>query len=409
MSLTAGTPCSGCHYSPNGGGGRTELGWSSMNHVGALSYDSLGLNALHNQKSNQIADLLSVGIDIRLQGAHLGAPRKVRNAKGDVEIDTPALSWIPMQFQPYLALKPTEHLTLYGTFNPGPNTAEGDLLTQAYPGMNAFEAWAMYKITPTLFVRAGQFQPTVGIRHDDHTMMVRNDALDRRRPLLPPNYNELGLEVGYQPKRWLRIEVGGFDTTQLESSLASDIVESQNLSAIATSSRVTFLPQFTFGGAEEKTEEKGDGFDDFDDFGDFDAPEAPVASPTVINTWMGASHYQSGPFWMVNGFFGMGLDSGLTLMSEIMWSKRRTVHRMLNSSTTLQYALKDWLILHGRVERGQTHQITELTDEVAVAWQFVAGMEFFPVPYLEIRPEYRLIDVLDYRFGQATLQIHLFY
>ena len=28
MSLTAGTPCSGCHYSPNGGGGRTELGWS---------------------------------------------------------------------------------------------------------------------------------------------------------------------------------------------------------------------------------------------------------------------------------------------------------------------------------------------------------------------------------------------
>ena len=53
QSLTAGTPCSGCHFSPNGGGGRTELGWGSMNKVGALTYDSLGLSALHNQKSNQ--------------------------------------------------------------------------------------------------------------------------------------------------------------------------------------------------------------------------------------------------------------------------------------------------------------------------------------------------------------------
>ena len=53
QSLTAGTPCSGCHFSPNGGGGRTELGWGSMNKVGAFTYDNLGLNALHNQKSNQ--------------------------------------------------------------------------------------------------------------------------------------------------------------------------------------------------------------------------------------------------------------------------------------------------------------------------------------------------------------------
>ena len=66
-------------------------------------------------------------------------------------------------------------------------------------------------------------------------------------------------------------------------------------------------------------------------------------------------------------------------------------------------------MFNARVERGQTQRLTETLDEVAVAWQYVAGVEFFPLPGVELRPEYRLIDTLDYRFGQATLQVHLFY
>ena len=112
---------------------------------------------------------------------------------------------------------------------------------------------------------------------------------------------------------------------------------------------------------------------------------------------------------MLNGFAGAGFDFGLSMTSEIMWSKRTTLHRIFNSSTSIQYTLKNWLVLSGRVERAQTFQRTVSMEEVAVRWQFVGGLEFFPVPYLEIRPEYRLIDVLDYRFGQATIQFHLFY
>ena len=77
---------------------------------------------------------------------------------------------------------------------------------------------------------------------------------------------------------------------------------------------------------------------------------------------------------------------------------------------SLNYAWRNWRsILNARVERGQTQLLTDSLDEVAVAWQYVAGLEFFPVPYMEIRPEYRLVDTFDYRFGQATLQVHLFY
>ena len=74
MSLTAGTPCSGCHVSPNGGGGRTELGWSSMNTAGAFTYGDLGVTSLHEQEHNGFADeLVTIGFDARLQWARLGA------------------------------------------------------------------------------------------------------------------------------------------------------------------------------------------------------------------------------------------------------------------------------------------------------------------------------------------------
>ena len=49
--------------------------------------------------------------------------------------------------------------------------------------------------------------------------------------------------------------------------------------------------------------------------------------------------------------------------------------------------------------------------------QLVLGLQFFPIPYVELRPEYRLIRVADktpavaneYILGQYTLQLHLFF
>ena len=413
MALTAGTPCSGCHYSPNGGGGRTELGWSSMSHVGALTYDTLGLKSLHDQESNHLAgDLMTLGVDIRLQGARLGTPQINETSK---EVEYPDFSWIPMQFQPYLALQPTYGLTLYGSVMPGPNFAEGDISTQVFPGMHAYEAWAMYSFGATApSIRIGQFQPTVGIRHDDHTMLLRGNASNRRIPLLPPNYNELGAEIGYQPQRWLRTEVGAFYPKHLLNALEGH-GEAVNLSPVVASARVTFLPQFTFGGAEKETS----GDDDFgDDFGDdFDTPSAPPPSPTVLNTWFGSSAYWSDEFLMVNGFMGLGLSNGLSMVSEVMWRSNSNIeydkYHQLNTMLGLNYMLKEWAVINTRVERAQTHSIDAFIDEVAVTWQFVAGLEFYPLPYIEIRPEYRLVDTFDYpdsyRFGQATIQVHLFY
>ena len=414
MSLTAGTPCAGCHFSPNGGGGRTDLGWGSMSKVGALTYDQLGLSALHEQKSNALLnEVISVGFDARLQWARLGSPEYGPTGA----VTYPDLTMIPMQLQPYLALKPTHDLTVYGSFQPGSGLRDGDPITQVYPGMTAFEAWAMYSLGGDKpYVRVGLFQPTFGVREDDHTILIRGDAANRRVPVIPPNFREIGVEVGYQPLRWLRAEVGVFDTTNIDAVLNAfgtpQLVVGEKPNAlwpVAAVGRVTVLPQFTFGGAAPQAV-KDEFADDFaDDFGTPATPAAPPSPPTTLNTWLGASTYASGDFIMLNGFAGAGLSNGLSVVAEAMWSKRTIMHRQLNTHFGLKYALKDWAVLSGRVERAQTHRTTRELDEVAVTWQYVAGMELFVLPYVEVRPEYRLVDTFDYRFGQATVQVHFFY
>ena len=424
MSLTAGTPCSGCHYSPNGGGGRTELGWGSMNTVGMVSYDQLGLTALHEQESNtMLGEMLTLGFDARLQWARLGRPEYDANN----EVTYPELSMIPMQLQPYLAVKPTHSLTLYGSFMPGPDLMNRDggawePAEQVYPGMSAYEAWAMYSLAHGVVnVRLGKLQPTFGLRYDDHTIMIRGDGLNRRVPVIPPNFTELGADVSYQPYRWLRADLSVVDTTNLDASLNRVGVlalEGQpqgsapnELGAVATTARVMFMPQFTFGGAEASADDGfgDDGFGD-DDFGDdFDAEAKPAAKPITLNAMLGASLYQSGDFWMLNGFLAAGIDRGLSVIAELMWSKRTIYYRQLNTQVGLSYALKNWLALNARLERAQTHMLTTQLDEVAVTWQSVIGAELFVLPYVELRPEYRFSQDIDYRFGYASLQLHMFY
>ena len=45
----------------------------------------------------------------------------------------------------------------------------------------------------------------------------------------------------------------------------------------------------------------------------------------------------------------------------------------------------------------------------ADATGYVIGAEFFPIPYLELRLEYRRFDNDDYTQAQYTLQMHAFF
>lgn len=398
MSLQAGTPCSGCHYTPSGSGGRTDLGWSAMNHVGALTYDQLGLKGLHDVDSNTWLDgKISVGMDFRVQAVRLGRPEVIDTATG-TETVYPEYTVFPMQLQPYLAIKPTHDLTLYGSWAVGPETfREGEVCDPVFPGMSCYLAWGMYSFgAGKPFIRAGMIQPTLGIRHDDHTLMVRGDARNRRGPVIPPNYAELGAEIGSQPYRWLRTEAGVFNNSNLDKAL-NDAADTTDLWPVAVSARVTFLPQIEIGGGAPAASA--------DEFDDFDSDPTPDALPFIINTWFGVSGYASGDFLLTNAFMGLGIAQGVSLFAEMAYSDRTVQYESLNGFVGAQWAFKNWLVFSARAERAQT----TTAEGKDVLYQYVGGIEFFPIPYVEIRPEYRLVENDQYRFGQATVQLHLFY
>ncbi len=399
MSLTAGTPCAACHVNPTGGGGRTEIGFGAMSKAGALTYDQLGLGALHDVESNTWLDgLLSIGMDLRIQGARLGNPTLDESGAGTPETRVPDYTFFPMQVQPYVTLRPARGVTLYGTFGAGPETFRGKICDEVFPGMSCYAAYAMYEpadaTLPT--VRAGVFQPSIGIRHDDHTLFVRGDARDRRRPIIAPNYAEPGAEVIYQPVTWLRAEVGAFAPRGLDDTL-NETADTADLWPVAYSGRVTFLPHIKIPYAVEVAD---DGFGD-DDFGD----DAPATQDYIINTWAGASLYGSGDFQLINGFVGLGIHEGVSLVAEVSRSERTLDYTTLNGWVGLWYTPWTWLTAAARIERANTQ--TANADDTT--WAYVAGLEFFPVPFVEVRPEYRLVETSDYRFGQATVQVHLFY
>ncbi len=328
---------------------RNELGWSSMNRVGLINPDSVGLGSMFTAETNTYLEgMLSVGLDLRLQSAKLGRPP---NAKRKI---------IPMQLTPYLAVMPAEWVSLYGGYNVG---------ERRYPGQGAFEAAALIQPGVTApSIRAGYIQPSVGMRHDDHTMFIRREVSMNGTPLLPPNFSEIGAEVNYEGLHWLTVNAGVYSARNL--ALAEPTVDESKPSYLG---RIQLWPQWLDEG---------------------------------INGQLGASYYGNGEFMMINGFGGFGLADKATFFVEGMYSRNSADRQLRNWTIQSTYQLREWLAMEWRYEWGQTEDpVFGLFHSQAM----VAGLQFFPFPYLELRPEYRFFENEDYRAGQWTVQLHAFY
>ncbi len=362
MSLLAGTPCDACHINGQGGGMRTEIGWGTGAFTGAVMYDQIGLDSVAETESNFYFDgLLGAGVDIRGQ---------VTRSTPTTE-ELPPHIFIPMQIQPYLAVVPTEWLTIYGTYNVGPSTFDGELCNPRYPGQSCYAAAARIRPDPSLpTLKIGHFQPNIGVRHDDHTMWIRRDA-SQKNPLIAPNYAEYGGEVSYQPVYWFRADAGAYLPQNLEKSLQASGAAPGSFAYLG---RAQFLPQL-------------------EDLG--------------VVSWFGASLFGSGPFLMQNYFLGVGKKDLANVMVEASFSDRGDGldHTTFNLMTYASWQITEWLTLEGRYERATaSKQGDEFLTQAGVL-----GLQFFPIPFVELRPEYRLTFSDDVSFGQFAIQLHLFY
>lgn len=385
MSATSGAPCATCHYSPDGGGIRTEIGFGNQIDNTAWDYEDLGIGFLAEQDTNYLTDWLAVGADIRIQAARPGRPRLLppQPHQDEPQVEMADRRIFPMQIEPSVAIRPTDWLTMLGSWTPGPEMPEGNLCSGAYPGQMCGTAQALFEFNPLWpTFRAGLFRPNIGVHHDDHTMLVEADATRSRPEVIPPNYAEAGVEMNYQPRHWFRADAGIYRSDQLAESLADDeMVRSSDPAALA---RVTFFPSFDFGDHE-------------------------------FYNWAGVSVYGSGhlrgegDFRMDRAYFGLGmLDRGALMLDVAHLDFRgRDTRRAFNASTTLEVEIYDWLVARGRIEQATTWR--EATDDAQIRRAAIAGVKIYPIPFVKLQPEYRYTRTNEWHSGQYTVQLHLFF
>lgn len=176
-----GLACRACHFDPNGGGPRNDLGFQYEKNrhellpdVGKWADLAIG---------NKVGDALYFGTNLRHQYTYV---RQVGSGQTGVS------TFFPMQGALYVTFSP--HQSLVATYN-------RDL-------RQSRDAWLMLKDLPVgLYVKAGQFRVPFGLRQDDHTSAVRAGFRESlagsfgTSGLLPydPRDVEGGLEVGVTP------------------------------------------------------------------------------------------------------------------------------------------------------------------------------------------------------------------
>jgi hypothetical protein len=300
--------------------------------------------------------------------------------------------FIPMQFTTSIAYIPTEQLSLYTNINLA-SIEERIRGGNLYPGQTDFDAAIQYAASPTLpSIRVGMIQPSVGIRQDDHTEYVRRvaaptNSYPNRINLLPAYYNDFGAEVTYEGIHLLTVNAGVFNAKNLSeiepSILGIDNPMTSNFSLKhpTISGRVMLWPQSLEWG---------------------------------INTEVGASAMVNGDFRMFNGFAGFGLADKATFYVEGMYSDNADQRRLHNWTVIGTYKLFDWLTAHMRYDWAETEYDALSPTELGYAQMFLFGFEFYPLPYIELRPEYRQEQQTavygPWKFtGEYTIQLHLFY
>lgn len=367
FAILSGIRCSSCHVSPSGGGLRNENGWYAMHDVGMIPredipwlYSEDGSNALFDET-------VLVGTDMRLQ-----------STRSFYDADASRV-YIPMQVSAYAAYRPIQNLTLEGTFNLAAlRTRQGTPVRFAGQRVGLFSA--LLRINNNLpLVRVGLFRPGIGVRYDDHTTFPNSYVSGRTRMnYVGPDWGEWGSEITWEKYRWLTLQVGVFGTSGLSQVQLSDGLVSR--SAISGTMPTITGKAVTWNRFADNT----------------------------VNTYAGASILVNNDFSVVSGFLGVGLTDAMYVMADVTQTSKTDVLTSLMGMAEVGWQVSSSFIPYVRIEHGTTKQSalpspSELTSGII-------GAQFFPLPFVEIRPEYRMLDT--YYDGISTrwnVQLHLFY
>ncbi len=372
FSAISGNRCSNCHVAPSGGGIRNDLGWYSWYDVGLISRDSSFLAPMYAiDKENTFFDgMLTLGMDARVQSTRAFTSPDSKRAT------------FPMQASLYAALTPIKAVTIEGMFNlaalrQGPNSEQRIV----YAGQRMGSASVI--IAPSLslpMLRVGLFRPSIGMRYDDHTMGSFGYATSTtRQTLVAPDWSEYGAEITYEGLRWLTLQTGVFGSEGLSQVRIND-GGTQNVSAI-TGNQPTITAR---------------------------AVVWPRAFRDKLNMWLGGSVLSNNTLTLTSAFAGVGLSDHLSLLVDRTSMNLNNVIETENWTAELMYQAATWAFPYVRAERYWTDQVNaEGTVQTNAA---IIGAQIFLLPYVELRPEYRIIDTWKEGYSSRwNFQLHIFY
>lgn len=371
LSLLTGNRCSNCHVAPSGGGLRSELGWYSWYDVGMISRNSELVRWLYPEdESNTFFDgLVTLGMDARIQSTR--------------SFSSPSASRVtfPMQATLYAAITPVKAMTIEGQFNLAAlRKAPNSTSTITYAGQRA--AMGSVILTPgenLPSVRVGLFRPSVGVRYDDHTVLpVNYVSSSARLNYLAPDWGEWGSELTWESQKWLSVNMGLFGSEGLSNVRISDgqsVMPLISGTSPTVTGRVVVWPQFL---AQQ------------------------------LNAYAGGSVLVNSDFSMVSAFAGVSRTDFVYAMIDYTQSSKKDVLESRNMMAELGWSVWSPLIVYARYEVGRTTQ--PVINATATVRSMVFGAQAFVLPYVEVRPEYRIWDTeLPGATSRWNVQLHVFY
>ncbi len=395
-----GMKCQNCHFNVQGGGVRNNAGWGSRKDIALYNPSWLSKGYDKVIPSNTfINDIFNVGLDFRYQNAKWPGSPTITGKTDDggtiKTIKTERESMV-MQLSPYLVATPLKWLSFEGFYNLAYEIEK----TKRYPGQKA-GAWSLnFRPSESLpYLRVGNFQPTLGTKYDDHTLLIHRIAAGTQyaRPIKPDDYAEWGAQLDYESISWLGLSLGAFQSKSLGTYTVADfagknhpLVNTDRASMVA---RVAFYPNI------------GKGFNTF--FGGMMLYNGPMGKSTDINDTY---------FSFSDLFFHIGLGDKFAIMTEYVSTHKHFMRTTDNFLVEFDYLLMDALNVFVRAERATTS--TRKYDEnrdyqrpIVATNQFVFGAHIFPLPYIDILPEYRIYRSEELQGAQQSfaIQLHVFY
>ena len=127
-----------------------------------------------------------------------------------------------------------------------------------------------------------------------------------------------------------------------------------------------------------------------------------------INLFSGGSYFIHDDFSISSLFTGIGFIDRVSVLTDYTRTEKTDMRTTQNFMAELTYRIVTPLQIIVRGERGKTFTSIGGKDIKTYTNQALIGTQIFILPYVELRPEYRIVDTERFRSTRYAVQLHIF-